>query len=135
MSTTGVPATVSAMDRSGVPQELVGRGGFAGPHDGCRCRATSRDGVAVVEVAGEIDLAAGPELEATLGAAVDGGLPTVIVDLEAVVFIDARGLGVLARAKRCTDEAGTSLMLRRPSAACRRLLDVAGLTAAFVVCD
>jgi anti-sigma B factor antagonist len=51
---------------------------------------------AVVEVAGEIDVATTPELRVTLHEVADTSeIRRVVVDLDAVEFIDSSGLGVL----------------------------------------
>lgn len=48
-----------------------------------------------VLVSGEVDLATGPELDAALAKAEASDVGTIVVDLERVTFMDARGLGVL----------------------------------------
>lgn len=53
------------------------------------------DGVAIIDVAGELDLYTAPRLkEALLGALEDGALQ-IIVDMSGVHFIDSSALGVL----------------------------------------
>ncbi len=67
-------------------------------------REERRDGVPVVRVRGEVDVATAPALRESLDGAVDGGPGTVVVDLSEVTFIDSTGLGVLIGArKRCVD--------------------------------
>ncbi|MDP9101052.1 MAG: GAF domain-containing protein [Actinomycetota bacterium] len=53
------------------------------------------DGHALLTVAGEIDLATSPKLVALLGQALATGAERVIVDMSAVDFMDAQGLGAL----------------------------------------
>lgn len=66
-----------------------------------------RDGVPVVSVRGEVDVATAPALREALDSAVDGGPGTVVADLTGVTFIDSTGLGVLIGArKRCLDDGG-----------------------------
>lgn len=52
-------------------------------------------GSAVVAVGGEIDVYSAPKLRERLIALVDSGSYHLIVDMEAVEFLDSTGLGVL----------------------------------------
>jgi anti-sigma B factor antagonist len=52
-------------------------------------------GSAVVAVGGEIDVYSAPKLRERLFALVDSGSYHLIVDMEAVEFLDSTGLGVL----------------------------------------
>lgn len=52
-------------------------------------------GATVVAVGGEIDVYTAPRLRDKLTELVDGGAYRLIVDLEAVDFLDSTGLGVL----------------------------------------
>jgi anti-anti-sigma factor len=54
-------------------------------------------GHVLVTVAGEVDIATVPQLRERLAAPAASGRP-LIVDLDWVTFLDAAGLGVLARA-------------------------------------
>ena len=54
------------------------------------------------------------------------------VDMSAVTFIDASGIGVLLAARRLAVDAGGSLTLRAPSWAVRRLTGVLGLDEVLV---
>ena len=78
-----------------------------------------------VAVEGDVDLASAPALRAALDdRAVE------VVDLAAVTFIDAVGLGVLLQAHRA--RAG-GMTLRAPSPCVRRLLQLAGHDATFPI--
>lgn len=57
------------------------------------------DGVPVVSVSGELDLATAPALEDSLRAVPDDATGAVIVDLARCSFIDLRGLRVLLAAR------------------------------------
>ena len=62
----------------------------------------------VVTVTGEIDIATYHQLRAMLITAVDAGPGSVVVDMEAVEWIDSTGLGTLVGAyKRARDKGGT----------------------------
>ena len=61
---------------------------------------TSRNGVDVVLVEGEIDIATAPRLISVLNETVVGAVRSVIVDLSAVGFMDSTGLALLINAHR-----------------------------------
>ena len=83
---------------------------------------------AVVSIAGEVDPHTAPELEAELGALLNGAeVSTLVLDLRSLTFIDSSGLRVLVQALKQLDERQGQLVLRNPNAVTRRLLDVTGL--------
>ena len=83
---------------------------------------------AVVAV-GDIDLAGGPLLDIAI-LRLEGSTP-VVIDLEAVEFIDSSGLRSLLAASRRADARGTTVVLRKPSAGVLRLLSITGTTEQF----
>lgn len=85
-----------------------------------------RIGHIVVTAIGEVDIATAAQLRDRLAGPADGG-QQVIVDLSGVSFIDAAGLGVLARAAARTAARGGSLQLAAASRPVRRMLAVTGL--------
>ena len=72
---------------------------------------------------GELDVATAPELQASLTA----HRGPAILDLRDVTFIDSTGLRALLGATQGRDPA-ESLVLRAPSPAVRRLIELAALT-------
>ncbi len=52
---------------------------------------------------------------------------TVVLDLEGVTFLDSTGLQSLVRARDAARQRGGELILRRPSAAVQRVLDVTNM--------
>lgn len=78
----------------------------------------------VLCVSGEVDLVSSPRLAAAVAGALKTGHPDVLVDLARVDFIDITGIRVLVNAARQAREAGGCLVLRSPSRAVRRMLDV-----------
>lgn len=60
----------------------------------------SEDGVEIVAVSGEIDIASAPRLITGLNDAVGAGETPVIVDLTEVGFMDSTGLALLLNAHR-----------------------------------
>jgi len=76
----------------------------------------------VLVVRGEIDMAVEREFEEALRDAMSSG--TTIVDLSGVSFIDSTGLGVLINI--AVEMNGTGpLVVRRPSRAVRRVMQIA----------
>jgi anti-sigma B factor antagonist len=53
------------------------------------------DGIAVIQVAGELDLYTAPNLKKHLLAALEDGALKVVIDMTGVHFIDSSALGVL----------------------------------------
>ena len=79
------------------------------------------DGALVLH--GEIDSYTAPDLAERLG----GEPPVDIVDVAGVTFIDSSGLRVIVEAHHARTSAGSRLVLRSPSAAVQRLLEISGL--------
>jgi anti-anti-sigma factor len=82
---------------------------------------TDTDGVLVL--AGELDSYTAPALSEHLGAEP----PVEVVDVAGITFIDSSGLRVLVEAHHARTAAGSRLVLRAPSAAVQRLLEISGL--------
>jgi anti-sigma B factor antagonist len=83
--------------------------------------------VAIVAVAGEVDLAAVGELRSTLSQVISGARQEVVVDLAAVEFIDASGVGALVGAAAEASRAGVPFRLQAPSPPAERVLNLARL--------
>ena len=92
-----------------------------------------RDGVPVVGVRGEIDVATAPPLRERLQAQSAAGQATVVVDLSSVTFLDSTALGVLVGAlKRCR-EAGGNLPLVITEPRILKVFEITGLTDVFPI--
>src|SRR5258705_4173138 len=74
----------------------------------------------VVRVSGEVDVSTTPRFWEALESAI-GRSRSVVIDLSGMTFMDAAGLGVLARAARSN---GTQLVRRAPSPLVRTLLSI-----------
>lgn len=81
-----------------------------------------------VAVIGELDLAGVPELEARLAAC--GG--DVVLDCAGLTFVDAAGLGVLARTQKACEDRGVKFTLLDPPRCLTRLLSITGLDAVLL---
>jgi len=81
---------------------------------------------AVVSLEGELDLAAAPEVNALMqGVAEESS--AVLLDIEAVTFMDSAGLRCVLLCERVCREAGVPFALTPGSPRVRRLFAVAGL--------
>ena len=83
------------------------------------------DGITRLAVAGELDLASVPELEAALPAPAPG--ETLVVDLRELAFIDSSGIHVLMRLDTDARAEGWSLVVVRAGADVQRILDLCHL--------
>lgn len=80
----------------------------------------------VVVVAGEIDLSTADQLRSALDAVLADS-DRVEIDLSGTTFMDSTGLAVLIAAFRRLGESREALVLRDPSRAVIRLLEVSGV--------
>jgi anti-anti-sigma factor len=92
-----------------------------------RVRVVATQHVAFVVLGGELDLAAVAGFEGVFEALLGSGPAEVGVDLDALAFIDAKGLDALLRARRLGRSSGLRMGFVRPSEACRRALRVTRL--------
>ena len=103
--------------------------GTAGPARAGPARQT------VLCVSGEVDLMTSPRLAAALAGALSGRHQHVIIDLAGVDFIDVTGIRVLLDAASQARKAGGQLLLRSPSRAARRALELLHLESVMPVED
>ena len=71
-------------------------------------------GHCVVAVRGEVDLATAPSLRDELRALLDDAPPAVVLDLDAVPFLDSTGLGVLVAGYKRAAALGIPMSIARP---------------------
>ena len=88
---------------------------------------------AVLTAVGVLDIATTPELRTRLDEALADGPDALTVDLTDVTFIDSSGLRSLLGASRRADERSGQVVLRSPSPAVQRLLEITGTTTQFRV--
>jgi anti-sigma B factor antagonist len=86
---------------------------------------TEQATVVEIRVFGEIDLVTAPVLQRHLDAVIDSPRRAVVIDLAETTFLDARGIGVLVNARKRIGAAGGRLVIRRPPALVRRILEIA----------
>jgi anti-anti-sigma factor len=111
------------MDTAKAPQQLLFRYGLD-------------DGVAVVGVTGEVDVATcGLLRDRLLRIVTDEDFRGLVVNLAGVRFMDSSGLGVLVGVWRRIAASTAGLALAVPAPQVRRVLDTAGLTKVLPVYD
>ncbi len=91
------------------------------------------NGVAVVVVRGEIDVASAPELRSHLHDLCAEKASSVAVDLRSVTFLDSSALGVLVGALRRCRESDTEFRLVIDSPRLLKIFEITGLTSVFEI--
>lgn len=81
------------------------------------------EGMAVLRLSGEIDLATASMITDRFAALVADDLPNVIIDATGITFIDSTGIQALVDGKRMIYEKGSRIVLI-PSQPVRRLFDL-----------
>jgi len=74
-------------------------------------RDDAAGGVAVLRCDGRLNMVAAPALRSAIEQAVDGGSARVVVDLEAVGFVDSSGLGALVAGLKKARQSGGDLRI------------------------
>ncbi len=85
--------------------------------------AIEADDVAVITVAGEIDITTVAQIDAAVDRATDAHARRIVFDLSAVEFMDSSGIATLIRSRAVA----ATIVLRKPSAAVQRVLVATGL--------
>lgn len=93
--------------------------------------AGERNGWAVVELGGEIDLDSGPRLQEVLDEMIDGGARRVVVELGRVEFIDSSGLAALITALKHMRRAEGELRLAGLTSNVAKVFDICRLNRVF----
>lgn len=83
-------------------------------------------GVAEIELRGELDLASAPALEAELSNVERGDPRRIVIDLAGLGFIDSTGLRLLLQTQARASEQSRKLLLRPGGPAVQRVLAVTG---------
>jgi anti-sigma B factor antagonist len=90
-----------------------------------------REGWAVVSASGDIDLTTAPRLRETVIGIVVTGQPKVVLELQAVDFIDSTGLGVLVGLLKRTRSQGGDLRVVSTRSSLRKVLELTSLDRAL----
>jgi anti-sigma B factor antagonist len=92
------------------------------------------EGVRVIAVAGELDIATAPSLCARLDATRVGRRPRLLIDLSKVDFCDSTGLrALLGAASEVRTHGGRFALVCAPQGGVERLLDVVGATEVIAI--
>ncbi len=97
--------------------------------------AEAADGLAVLKVAGEIDLRTADQLRIGLMDRAEAGFRNIVLDFQQVRFCDATGLGALVAAHNTLARQGGGLRLAGVRPAQRRLFRITGLDRALRLHD
>jgi len=90
----------------------------------------------IVDVTGDIDLYNSPEVrKVLLGALRDARAPRVIVNLQAVRYIDSSGVASLVEGLKASRDLGSRFVLCGLSPAAREVLELSRLIKVFEVYD
>jgi len=101
----------------------------ADPQEGLLLQDRLDNGVAVVTVTGDVDVATSGTLrDRLLQVVADENVRGLVVNLAGVSFIDSTGIGVLVGVWRRTKATDGSLALASPSRQAQSVLDATGLT-------
>jgi anti-sigma B factor antagonist len=91
-----------------------------------RLSITPHDDGQTLVLVGEIDAHTSPDLADQL-AELPGGAGDITIDMSDVEFIDSSGLRVIIDVHQRAEEVDRRLVLRSPSSAVARLVEIAGL--------
>ncbi|MEY2243502.1 STAS domain-containing protein [Streptomyces sp. BF23-18] len=89
------------------------------------------EGIALVTVAGELDVETAPELHNRLADQIRGGRRHLLLDLSAVPFMDSSGINALLKARDAAGHAGGGVCLVSPAPVVQRILDLTGVSLAI----
>ena len=86
------------------------------------------EGEAVLRLRGELDVDSASLFAEAARLVLVHEIPTLVLDLSELDFIDSSGLREFVVAFKCQREIGGDLVLRAPSTQVRRVLDIVGLS-------
>ena len=89
--------------------------------------------VEVISLQGRLDAAAAPDLRSRLRSIIDAGRVRMAVDLGGVDFVDSSGLSVLVTALKGARAAGGDVVVLKPTADVRALLELTRLHLVFQI--
>jgi anti-sigma B factor antagonist len=88
---------------------------------------------AVVRVGGDLEFGTAASLRSALIDLAQQGCDPLIVDIQALDFIDSTGLSLLVQAKQRIEAQGQRFILRNPSTRVLRVLEISGLADLFAI--
>jgi anti-anti-sigma factor len=100
-----------------------------------RAEPPPREGVAVLELGGELDLAVHDRFRELVDEVVADRPQLVVADVSEVEFMDSTMLREVLRAHRTLDEGGSRLVVAGAQPAVRRLLELTGTHEVLTLAD
>jgi anti-anti-sigma factor len=94
---------------------------------------TCSNGIAVVTVAGELDVSNTTWLNECLQDAIDDGAVEIVLDIEDLTFMDSTGLAVLEGTHERMLADGGTFAIVAPAPNVARLLDLTGLSSLLTI--
>ncbi|MFC4588546.1 STAS domain-containing protein [Sphaerisporangium corydalis] len=91
------------------------------------------NGLMIITVQGELDMAGKPVLRAGVDHAIHAGDGPLVIEMSRVSFIDAQGLSALVMCRRHATDSGRLLSLTRVPPKVRRLLRLTMLEHTFTI--
>jgi anti-sigma B factor antagonist len=99
------------------------------------CQHLTRQGLAIVELRGGIDLETAPTVRAVLLTALRRASGVLLIEMSQVSHVDSTGLGALVAAHRRAEALGREVGLVAPPRTVRKLLTITGLDRLFPLHD
>jgi len=93
------------------------------------------EGVVVLDLAGELDLAVSAQLRELVDGVAADAPRLVVADLDGVGFMDSTVLRELLRAHRAVEDGGGRFVVAGAQATVRRLLELTGTAELFALAD
>lgn len=87
-----------------------------------------KDGTIIVRLAGDLDLAAAPELRSNLEHVINRTDAALVLDVEQLTYIDSTGIGIIVSVVKVRDEMKAPFIVRNIPASIRRLFDITGIS-------
>ena len=94
---------------------------------------SQQEGVAVVTVSGEVDVYTAAKLRAALDEEIAAGRNRLVVDLDAVTFLDSTGLGVMVGRLKAVRDVGGDMHLVCTTARIMRVMAITSLDEVFTI--
>lgn len=93
------------------------------------------EGVIILDIDGEIDLYNAPEIKDTIKGLMDDGKKQIIINLEAVSYIDSSGIGALISSLSNLKKIGGSLKIIHVYDSVKKVFELTKLTSFFEIYD
>jgi anti-sigma B factor antagonist len=91
------------------------------------------EGTTLLVLRGDLDLSTAPQLRESLVEVIDGGSRRIVIDMEALDFLDSAGLGILVGGLKRARTHGGELELVCSSRAVLKPIEITGLDRVFTI--